>query len=45
MPKIVVKMSDVSIFSYFLTLYKNLGIKKHVYVIEEVPSFDLVGYL
>ena len=45
MLKMVVKMADVSIFGHFLTLYRNLGIKKHVYIVEEVLSFNLVGHL
>ena len=28
MPKMLVKMADVSIFGHFLTLYMNLGIIK-----------------
>ena len=45
MPKILVKMADVSIFGHFLTLYRILGITKHVYIVEQVLSFDLVGHL
>ena len=45
MPKILVKMADVSIFSHFLTLYRILGITKTWFFLEEVLSFDLVGHL
>ena len=43
MPKILVKMVDVSIFSYFLTLYRNLGITKTCLYCRRGSKFQFGG--
>ena len=45
MPKILVKMADVSILAIFQPFIGIKALQKYIYIVEEVLSFDLVGHL
>ena len=42
MPKIVVKIADISIFGHFVTFIGIYALQKHMYIVEEVLNLWII---